>query len=1152
MLFLTLISVHGKTVESHVLWNIYYHLLLDEETAQVLQQHVTRLLSASESLDEWHASELGAKFRFVNSSTLASVRDLWSKYAEDPVSRDRAKYREEFEAALKHSKVYKDAIYPENNLVYGGARAAAPLGIQTMAGTGLKNALDSWWDKGTTGAVPEGTNIPNPLFAVSLSQKTVLAYGGDPILSYHLATAYAHLAEMLPLRHKSANINEDSTSLSLVKTAQSQFGEWVAAFYDLLLRNLVLRFVTADCLSFCHLLQYCIATGKSSGDFYRRQLSMDILDLDPFDYAPDGNAPKYFDVVDTSNLSDYLGALNILISASPLLKTTPWATLYTETMEEGTVGEKLNFKELLCGPTRTVCTLLGISTVEYWTNATAFSNFDEYILAVAPTHPDSQEAGIQWRFAWKFNEHLSGRESKLPLRLTEEDFVTLVHNIYPAMFANEDLKSLLSLPAQQQAEMLLKHAYPKYHRGSFVAFIKRVLQTVDVPIEASCSSLLKKIQEGSTGIFAWKHAQSLSLQMSGQGVYTDPWLETEITRGPKAPLFSGWSQLPETVAVTIAIPPARWKKFAKLALRDHVAFTVEGGLRGMMSGVPMWHNVFGDVQVTFGTVSTSGTEGSEDFSVAIVEDRAYWSGNSDMIASFQVPTATLQVDYYHTKVSLCLQNTTHNIILFQRELNLVQPLAIFETDLGDRAHVSIARHLPGLDGSPIYNSLKLAAKIDSPTGDYSSFFTANIESSGTIIGITGHLDIDSVQGKKLLTDQVSVNATQVSPFVFEIILGDREAVYTLNFPVPVVKDGSKTRIARKSSYIEIIASLADPVTSPTLDQFIFPSTLAKVSATSSNVQPVPVTLNIPHLNLDTLPIIDVSHKKGLSFLTTLASLTFSARERKLRDEADTSGLAASARMNFKESLFTMFMLASGLQGGQTGLFAINHPERGGIHMLIFISSLRLDGANATVALDGAVIPFTVEIITSGKLDSFLLMLRTLECCTITVDDEDLVLWKKVLPALVERCRTWTYTLECEYARPGATIPLSTEPATQVICSCGTGKLPEDFINLPEWDTAAEFATRLAISPTYAVPFVEEVIDPEMATALSGSTKDMTLLGDQTPACRSCGSLEAKGGGLLRKCMRCLKARYCSVECQEKDWKKHRMECEEAEWEEFNE
>lgn len=187
----------------------------------------------------------------------------------------------------------------------------------------------------------------------------------------------------------------------------------------------------------------------------------------------------------------------------------------------------------------------------------------------------------------------------------------------------------------------------------------------------------------------------------------------------------------------------------------------------------------------------------------------------------------------------------------------------------------------------------------------------------------------------------------------------------------------------------MVCPLADPATAQTLDDFVFPNILAEASMRSAQSQVIPTTLNIPHVNLDNLPILDATDKERLGFLTTLASSIFSVRERKLREEtieSNPSGLAATARLNFKESLLTMYMLAAGLQGGQTGLFAVHHPTKGGNHILIFVSALRLDAANASVALDAAVIPCTKTIIESGRLDPFLLILRTLRCCTLTVDD----------------------------------------------------------------------------------------------------------------------------------------------------------------------
>lgn len=1075
-------------------------------------------MAASSSLQTWKESEFGEKFRFVTVSTLPSVRRLWHACAESLGKEDQDQCRADFDAALEYTKFEK----------YSGPRGVAPIGFQGLANEGVKITLDSWWETGTYGPVPANTDIPNPLFAAWHSGPH---YGGNPILSYHLTTAKAHLTE-------------NPSSFAIIAAAQAQFAEWSQAFTKIASGNMTLRYIAANSLSLCQALQHHLGTGQSSGHFYRRQLTVERLELDPDEYGTHSNTPKQFDVIDTSVLSEFLGTLNIIVSSSPLLKAVPWATLYTRTADWRLEKKKTKFEELLFGPIRTVTTLLGISPVEYWANATA-------VLSVGEHFQDGIKPAVQWRLAWKLHGNLSGQTGPmLRLKVKDDALLNLIQKLYGAMFAMEDVESMLILSRERHMNMMYKFGCPAYHRGSLVAFIRRLLQTVDVPKEAVCQDfLLETMQDSSNSMLGYKFIPALYLELSRQRLYTMPVLQQGIQRGPNAPLFSRWSDIPEAVAVTIAVPGASWKKVVNAAAGVPMIFAVEAGIRGVQEGKMTWHNIYSDVQVAFGTVSTVGNRQGEEFTVVVAEDRAAWYGDSDLIATFSVSAEALQMDPEHTKVGLYLHDTPILAATLTKKLPELEtpmrqePMIIYEADLDDNDRVYITKNPPGQEGFPLYNNLAPTATQDT-TGDHKSSFTADIDFSGVLNTITGRLDILFPDGKRLLADKAAVDVRKISPFMFEIVLGEREAVYPLCFPVPVVKDGSKTKIARSSAYVEVTAPMAEPASSQTLDDFIFPSTLAKIGSSSSDIQTIPVPLNIPHVNLDNLPVLDISDKKRLGFLTTLTSRMFSARERKLRDQADDTGLAPSARMNFKESLFTMFMLASGLQGGQTGLFAIHHPEKGGIHMLLFVSAIRLDGANTSVALDAAVIPFTVDIIRGGRLEAFLLILRELECCTITVDDEELVLWKKVLPALAERCRNWTHGAGCEYARPGASVPLSTEPGEQVLCGCGAGKLPGDFIGLPEWDVASQFATRVAISPVYAMPFVEDVVDPDMEESMSNL--GLGVQGDETLRCRNCGDVEAKGGGALKKCMRCLKVRYCSAECQKKDWKKHRMECSEAE------
>lgn len=1136
---LTLLVSKGTTTDPQIFWDAYYHLFLDETATSVLDSHLRELLDLSASPHEWRQSKFGGIFHFSDSFTLRAVRRVWSQYAQALSDKDSEGYRSRFKTALERSREFQNATFGKDSVLYGGTRAAAPLGMNVMADADLKTTLDTWWEHGTTGSRSDTTSTPNPLFSVSLSDNSVLLYGSNPILSFHLVAARAHLSESSPLRLPDTG-DEHAPASNLVLTAQLQFYEWVRSFADLPSESLVLRFIVSDAFALCHTLQRHSAEGATSANLYQRQFSPERLELDAAEYA-EGGAPSKFDVIDTSNLSDYSGALNILVSAGPLMKGAPWSTLYTETMDKGVDGEKTKFEELLCGPTKTVSTLLGISPVEYWTNATATSHVDEYMLAAAavPSQKTSEQPSIQWRFAWKLNSHFAGQPFSTRINVSADDAATLIHMVYQGMFPHENPMALLSLSRSQQIETVNKQTYPKHHRGSLVVFIKRLLQVVNVNTESVCRKVLAKIGADSTLIFGSNFAQSLSLEMSSQGLYSEDWLSDAIRRRPDGGLLATWTDVSKGVYITMVVPKDSWKWVHSAAVTSRIAFAVEGSMRYVQSGAATWHNLFADIHVVFGSVEAIGERASPEFSVSVKEDQLRWAGESSIVVTFHVPAVAVQLDPKNTRVGLCVQSGVQNVTKLKAAGKLGQEMQIAEVELTNAERVFITKHPPGLDSCPTYGSLKPEQPVEVEHAEGAPRCSASLDSNGHITSMTSHIDVSSLEGKRMLKDKAGTVVHQKSPFLFELGIGNRDAAFELPFPVPVDKEGSKTRIARTSGYVEIIAPLANPATTQAIDDFIFPTTLASVTT-----KKIPVTLNIPHLNLDTLPIIDASDKQRLSFLTTLASWTFSNRERKLREQtvgSSEGGLAPSARLNFKESLFTMFMLASGLQGGQTGLFAINHPEKGGIHMLIFVSAIRLDGAHASVALDAAVIPFTVDMIKSGELESFLLVLRSLECCTVTVDDHELVLWKKVLPALVERCRNWSHSPVCEYAQPGATIPLSTEPGKQVICGCGAGKLPEHFIGLPEWETAAKLATRMAISPTYAVPFVEEVVDMETLKRTEGPSKaDDVLL-----RCRNCGAIQGKSRGALKKCMRCLRVQYCSVQCQKMDWKKHRMECEEA-------
>jgi hypothetical protein len=190
-------------------------------------------------------------------------------------------------------------------------------------------------------------------------------------------------------------------------------------------------------------------------------------------------------------------------------------------------------------------------------------------------------------------------------------------------------------------------------------------------------------------------------------------------------------------------------------------------------------------------------------------------------------------------------------------------------------------------------------------------------------------------------------------------------------------------------------------------------------------------------------------------------------------------------------------------------------------------------------MDVAVLPLTKGLVEGGELEGFLLVLRELELCQLEVDDGELGVWKRALPAMVERCRTWMHKEGCEYVKAGR-VPVSLEHGEPVLCQCGVGVgLEEGFVSIPEWETAAKYATRAAISLVFASPLVEEGISPAEAKVMA---EELTGKAPPRRKCHNCGKVHEVDGVRLKKCAKCFAVEYCSVECQREDWKKHRSEC----------
>ena len=150
------------------------------------------------------------------------------------------------------------------------------------------------------------------------------------------------------------------------------------------------------------------------------------------------------------------------------------------------------------------------------------------------------------------------------------------------------------------------------------------------------------------------------------------------------------------------------------------------------------------------------------------------------------------------------------------------------------------------------------------------------------------------------------------------------------------------------------------------------------------------------------------------------------------------------------------------------VLAFGSPEEGGVHILIFMSSLHLDMSCQHVVLDVAVLPLLLDTI--PKMVPLLNTIQQQGFLSITVNKSELLQWKHALPVMVERCCDWNHKPSCECLTSGK-VPTSVEFGQQPLCSCGKGRFPCSYKTaLPGiWKEMSKHAVRVAIAPVFPYP-----------------------------------------------------------------------------------
>ncbi|KAI4246403.1 MAG: hypothetical protein L6R42_009922, partial [Xanthoria sp. 1 TBL-2021] len=326
---------------------------------------------------------------------------------------------------------------------------------------------------------------------------------------------------------------------------------------------------------------------------------------------------------------------------------------------------------------------------------------------------------------------------------------------------------------------------------------------------------------------------------------------------------------------------------------------------------------------------------------------------------------------------------------------------------------------------------------------------------------------------KALASGILVAVAPVSSSTVILKLGDTLS-RRLVFPFPVQSSNCKTRIARKSSWIEVEAPIYVAPQPDAFDMWTKVHTKPDGSLSLGS---------IPRVNLDVQPAVSSATKKDQGWLNLLMGGTLSETEKYLKDH--NQDLSTHPKIDLKESLNIIIQSFAGFnpkaKGRPVQNFQLTLSRNNSCHTLIFVSGLHHDLDLGSVVLDAWVLPLTTDRV--QKLAPGLQGLLSAEPPPVGVylSDRESTMWKRLLPALAERCRTWNHKASCEYRNKGQ-IPLSIEEDQNPLCGCG------------RWALFAKYVTRIAIVPVFPVPYMESLMrfpNTEVSTA-------RTVQGSQSP------------------------------------------------------
>ncbi|KAJ6449567.1 hypothetical protein C8R45DRAFT_145080 [Mycena sanguinolenta] len=1065
VLLLSLI-IDKKPVEN--LFDIFFHLYLEKDSLALLVSQCQALLGASITLQHWKESSYGSTLPMSSQHTLTELCSHWDQYA-----RMHSLPKSQLDAIVADFKggVAEYRRKHQGHLMMHTSRSAGPLMMRAFPV--LSECFHDYWKHGTTSVSASSRSaatLLNPTFVYSQDGVGChVHYGTDPVIPFHLAPVFG-------------NLNAAPSRSDIVKAIRAQFLDWCEAFRRYHERSLcVVRIFFADAIFGARALQICRESGAVQTGIPVCQWRAKTITLDKEEYK---HAPFTFDVVDTSNLDDHLGLLNVLATSIPLLSGSGDGVLYLESLliQNSDGDAPKDFAKRFCADLTVMTVLFHLCPVDFIAGYSSRGNVHE-LLSYKVVGQLQKATAQQYHqvTTWK-------TPSGDPPEFEPQHLGTFLYDLYHALFEEEDASTFYERNRVNTLGAISRTSISHYSRESFVLLLKFIRDRLQISRE-HWIAVLDRFMDIQQSHLSPVKVNALKFQdfcglLHLHGVYTrDTYRRDNMARtGP----FTTWSRVPPLVRVFLTVPREKLRVLVESSLATP---TLEAGMRG-----PRMQNIFSSIHTAFGIISAIGTPANPK--AYFEEDPEGFQGNKPLIVSFIMPSMLLMDhgpahDFPRDMlITFGIQSNAANVMLYEKTLGF--RLEIHSARLFDQGSVLIIPEQPPPSG------LSVSMKVPSASGPIGSQgpIGANFsEECDLLESFSTKINVEDELAKSAFQSFGNVNVRQISFGVIQLVLGGRKQ--DVIFPFPVAGAQHRLRLARKSLWIEIIVPL-------------------RISFTQegANIDPFPVTVpglmpwSIHRLNLERLPILNLKTHKLYEWLDPHVGAAFSRREAKARKKQD-----ADALMFVKDSIHSIIVRSSGIQpkgSSPQRVFALRDKATNNCDTILFIDKLRFDLSAHTVVCDGFALPLSEERMTKIRHDFGKLVSNVMN---IALQPGEITSWKQLLPVLVERCRTWAHLDSCQYISEGL-VPLTTEMDVIPLCACGEGRDTQRMHNEPLWKPLAKYCTRIALSPLFGVSYLEPIWRTD----------------------RRCCVCRVKAG---LTCPKCKKDRYCGQACQKKDWKRHK-------------